>query len=757
MTAIDPQWKKKNETPLDFIIVGGGAGGAPLAARLAERGFQVLMVEMGPAKPEREAGSKVDPTDVPLLHPETTEDKRHSLRYFVNHYGGDPQDEKRNRRRQNEPDKDSTHPEDEVGIFYPRAQGIGGCTIHNAMITICGPSEDWDEIAESTSDSSWRGDRMRAYFQRLERCTYDKPNWWTRFIRFIKFKPKMGWNNGQHGDQGWLHTSMSDLRLLLAEKKFLKVVSDAAISSLRAGIDSVAELWSGPLPELDPNHWETMRLSQEGISRIPCAIDQRGVRSSPRDRFEQVQEQQSADGQQKCLHSLTDTLVTEILFKGRSRKEACGVQVVEQAHAYEADVQSVPREEDWSPATQKIYCQREVILCGGTFNTPQLLMLSGIGPDEHLKQHGITRRVALEKVGQHLQDRYEVPIVATLKDRFQSLDQLNLSSKQADPVLEEWIRERDTPKPTNVYSTNGGLIGIFKRSAQEPAKPDLFMFALAGYFPGYQVGWSKPAQLAPDRIPPADDQQQAANHKRTLSWLVLKSRSRNDRGTVELKSKNPFRRPQIDFKVLPEINGKNQDLDAIYEGVRFVEDMLEEGKKKGYIESYTYPNAETPIEEIDNGEEKSQATRQWIRDVVWGHHACGTCRLGKNETDSVVDNRFQVHGVKNLRIVDASIFPKIPGYFIVTNIYMISEKAADVISEDHPDHFARDGILDSLVISEALRVNPIFYSNAESIARVSYPVEMEAREAVLIQERRQARGLIAPTADNQDSSTAREP
>src|SRR5213078_2290739 len=73
----------------------------------------------------------------------------------------------------------------------------------------------------------------------------------------------------------------------------------------------------------------------------------------------------------------------------------------------------------------------------------------------------------------------------------------------------------------------------------------------------------------------------------------------------------------------------------------------------------------------------------WIRRVAWGHHACGTCRMGPaDDRLAVLDSRFKVRGVDGLRVVDASIFPRIPGYFIVTNIYMASEKAADVIDED---------------------------------------------------------------------------
>ena len=83
MTTIREDWKDPERTDLDFIIVGAGAGGAPVAARLVERGYTVLVVEMGPEKPPRSPGAAVENTEVPLLHTETTEDSRHSLRFFV--------------------------------------------------------------------------------------------------------------------------------------------------------------------------------------------------------------------------------------------------------------------------------------------------------------------------------------------------------------------------------------------------------------------------------------------------------------------------------------------------------------------------------------------------------------------------------------------------------------------------------------------------------------------------------------------------
>ena len=74
---------------------------------------------------------------------------------------------------------------------------------------------------------------------------------------------------------------------------------------------------------------------------------------------------------------------------------------------------------------------------------------------------------------------------------------------------------------------------------------------------------------------------------------------------------------------------------------------------------------------------------QFVKTHAWGHHACGTCRIGPaGDRMAVVDSRFRVHGIEGLRVVDASVFPRIPGFFIVTPVYMVSEKATDVILED---------------------------------------------------------------------------
>jgi choline dehydrogenase len=738
MPVIPNEWKDADQTPLDFIVVGAGAGGAPLAARLVERGYTVLMVEMGPEKPAPLEGAGVENTEVPLLHSETTEDARHSLRFFVKHFDEDPsgsQDPKLYR-----PPNGSA---DDQGIFYPRAQGVGGCTVHNAMITLCGPPEDWDEIAAATGDESWQGERMRAYFERLEKCHYATPSRWRRFLGVLGFST--GWENSRHGYRGWLDTTLSDLRFLKADLGLLRVVLDSVLAALQTSVVQLGALaralFSGQiLPSLDPNNWETIRNGEEGPKHIPCAITPGGERSGPRDRLLRTKAH-PAHG--KRLHLLTGVFVTEVLLQrqegdgligGRQAEwRATGIQCLPREHVYEADPNSAPLTGDgWRGAVEAIRCRREVILCGGSFNTPQLLMLSGIGPRAHIEDRAINPqgrivcRVDLPGVGQNLQDRYEVPIVATVTDRFRSLDGLRLSSQSIDPELQKWIDRAKRPAfSRGLYATNAGLISVLVRSHEEASLPDLFIFALAGNFPGYFVGWSKPGCLvglrrsestggagsAPYQLrsDAPSDKAGAAPHRK-LTWLILKARTRQHAGEVRLQSDSPFRRPMINFRSFPlapdrELEppapggpfpvSQDQDLEALHEGVLFVQKILKIGREKGTIKA----------EECPGFEGFKGNMRKWIKHTAWGHHACGTCRIG-TDAEAVLDSRFRVRGVKELRVVDASVFPRIPRFFIVTNVYMVAEKAADVLSEDHP--------LPAKAIPrearEALRLDPVLPS-----------------------------------------------
>ena len=726
MRAIPDEWRHRDRTPIDFIVVGAGAAGGPLAARLAERGYTVLVLEMGPRKPDRPEGFKVEPTDVPLLHPSTAEDARHSLRFFVKHFDEDPKGSRDP--KVHLPKKSSRR--DEEGIFYPRAQGVGGCSIHNAMITICGPSEDWDEIAESTGDESWRGERMRTYFQRVERCHYAKPDWWGRIRAFLGLGS--GWENSRHGLKGWLDVTLTDLRFIKRDRKLLSVVLDGFAAAAQFGLQRFTDLiryaFLGRIfPILDPNHWETMRRGLGGVTRIPVSITPSGQRSSARDRLLALQNDRSPHRERLFLR--TGVCVTGLILDekpdSQGRIQALGVRCVPKEHIYEADPNA--KESSTFPESEQIelHCRREVLLCGGTFNTPQLLLLSGIGPAADLRELKIEPRVDLPGVGRNLQDRYEVPVVATLTDRFRSLDGLSLSPTNPDASLRQWIGKPLGPAfDRGLYATTGGLIGVFVRSRQEEVFADLFLLAIVGSFTGYEVGYSNPDRLFP-RI--GNDPKE---YRRTLTWLILKGRTRNHEGRVRLRCRNPLRRPEIHFHYFPNDSETtpDPDLSAIAEGVGFVEEMLKHGKEEGVIESHQFPGSETFGGNL----------REWIKHTAWGHHACGTCRMGgADDPLSVVDSRFRVRGVSGLRVVDASVFPRIPGFFLATSVYTIAEKGADAIAEDHP--ISPERLPDE--VNDELNRTPIQPSRPDFLARRAYPAVMERAEAEMIAARRAAAGL----------------
>src|SRR5205085_6423876 len=153
---------------------------------------------------------------------------------------------------------------------------------------------------------------------------------------------------------------------------------------------------------------------------------------------------------------------------------------------------------------------------------------------------------------------------------------------------------------------------------------------------------------------------------------ILKAHTNNTAGTVRLRSADPLDTPKIDFHYFEEGNDKSgDDLNAVLAAVHFVRSM------NGHNDLIAREAIPGP------GHETDDELRTWIKNNAWGHHASCTCKMGRtDDPTAVVDHRFRVIGTKGLRVVDASIFPKIPGFFIVTPIYMISEKAADVITED---------------------------------------------------------------------------
>lgn len=664
-------------TSYDYIVVGSGAGGGPLAANLARKGFTVLLLEAGSDCGDRPS------YQVPALHGMATEDKTMEWDYFVRHYTDDARQK-----------LDSKYDPQRGGVWYPRAGTLGGCTAHNAMITVYPHNSDWDAVAALTGDNSWKAENMRKYFQVLERCEY------------LPAPVGSGSNPTRHGFGGWLTTSKADPRLAVKDPELIKTVATAALTVILSrvrdpkalvkwilaqadiGLDHIDGLLKLLLAErldpaaaaralvegstdligrlLDPNDWQFVKNSIEGLCIVPLAVegglhdpDRKGHRNGPRDYLKAVQ---SAPGSTLTIE--TDALVARVMFDTSSPAGllATGVEYLKGARLYGAD----PNRSRQPGEKRQALARREVILAAGAFNTPQILMLSGIGPADHLQAKGIKVLLPLPGVGGNLQDRYEVGVVSDLIADFSLLENATFQAPEpgaafqqalaADPALKEWFE-----KGTGLYATNGAVIGIIMKSKPERPEPDLFIFGLPGYFKGYFQTYS------------ADFEKR----KNRFTWAILKAHTKNRAGSVRLRSANPQDVPEINFRYFDDgkdTSDAREDLESVTAGVRFVQQMT---RLNRFVTQMTNLPGGKPIDL--SGEVSDATIGQFIQQETWGHHACGTCPIGPRDQGGVLDSNFTVHGTKNLRVVDASVFPRIPGFFIVTPIYMVSEKATEAI------------------------------------------------------------------------------
>lgn len=602
----------------DFVIVGSGAGGGPLAANLALAGHSVIVLEAG--------GDQGGPYyDIPIMQAYASEDAGMRWDFFVSHYDDDARAA-----------ADPKWVAEKHGVLYPRGSTIGGSTAVSAMVHIAPHDSDWDALAALTGDAGWSGRAMRTLFERIE-------NW-----QGVDARPLPGDTEedrdrkASHGHDGWLATTRANPKLAGREPRFLDIIGATEKTS--------RELFGIPeeisLPR-DANARDTPATYQ-GMSFVPVAAGG-GRRNGSRERLLAVRDQHP-----DRLTILTDALATRVVMEGT---RAVGVEFVEGADLYRA---AATPSAGTDPSTPRVARARhEVILAAGTFNTPQLLTLSGIGPRSELDRLGIPVVVDLPGVGENLHDRYEVSVLTELDADYPLFDGSTLDvpapGEPIDGLMQEWLDAQDGP-----YSTNGSLAAMIARSSTaDDDETDLILFSLPIDFHGYYPGYSH----------------EGAQFHNRLSVLVLKGYTRNRAGSVRLRSTDPRDVPDIRFRSFDEGSpGWEADLDGVVDGVELARRIV------------SNLDLITPVREIVPGDDLTE--RQQLRDFVereaWGHHACGTAKIGAaDDASAVLDGDFRVRGTQGLRVVDASVFPDIPGFFIASAVYMVSEKASDALIAEY--------------------------------------------------------------------------
>ncbi|KAF2135109.1 GMC oxidoreductase, partial [Aplosporella prunicola CBS 121167] len=462
-----------------------------------------------------------------------------------------------------------------------------------------------------------------------------------------------------HGFKGWLETSLTELTLIVQDLKVISLVVSAATGMGKTVLGSALKTVEGLAEVLlrDINDPSPLRDSSEGLYQVPLAMKiPEYKRAGPRDFLMEVIGATNDDGTPKYkLDIQLNTLATNVRFEDSTsgKPKAVGVDFLTGKSLYGADPRRMSGKATDEGTPGSVTATREVILSAGAFNTPQLLKLSGVGPADELNKLDIPVVKDLPGVGTNLQDRYEIPVIGQAPSDLALLNGCTFL-KGDDPCYDKWANR---PIEKGVYATNGVAIAILQKSSvAQNNDTDLFVAGWPAYFSGYFPSFFDNATASFDH----------------WTWLTLKAHSRNNAGTVTLRSADPRQVPAIQFRSF-DIGG-DEDLQALLEGMKYSRNAFKDlipldGR---FDEVWPGPQAET-----------DEDLKQFARDEAWGHHASCTCPIGADDDDmAVLDGDFRVRGVEGLRVVDASVFPKIPGYYIALPLYMVSEKAADAILRD---------------------------------------------------------------------------
>lgn len=513
-------------------------------------------------------------------------------------------------------------------LFVPRGKVLGGCSSINAVAYVRGHPENFNGWARTGCDG-WSYEEVLPYFKKLEDCGLK------------------GASRKYRGKGGPVHC-----------------VSPAEVD----GVNQMTDVWLAACVEAgmkmsddyNGEDFSTFGMVQSntdnGWRGSMAASYLRGPRSAGNGDTGAASAAGTPPGpaiNRGNLTVATQVHVTKVVFQG---KRAVGV-TYKRGSTDVATVRGMP--------TQVVSAKREVILCAGAICSPWLLMLSGVGPAAHLREHGI-EVVADLPVGKNLQDHLMAPMWWPTTDA-------------ASPVTATMTPAKAKAMAKFLFLGKGeGMVSPlqgtgFLHSSEEPhsddgapGAPDIQMHMTP--FVGGEEFLVKSNFLNTGHHTRAENM---PLYGFSMLPILLRPQSR---GTVTLRSSSPLEYPEIKFNFLT----RERDVKVLVEGMRLARRIAGQAAYKGMI------HKECIDKDIDADPESDEYLREYIkRTTLTVYHPVGTCRMGDpREVTTVVDPRCRVVGVRGLRVVDAAAMPFVISGNTCIPVVMMAEKAADMIKED---------------------------------------------------------------------------